>query len=59
VALANFYVFYTIPLTAAAALANPDNLTDLFPGLADPKNLIDTRLLSALIAALVWDAFFM
>lgn len=60
VALGNIYFFYTIPLTAVAALANPDNLTNLFPGLADPNNdrLLNTKLLSALIAALIWDAFF-
>jgi hypothetical protein len=61
VALGNIYFFYTIPLTAVAALANPDNLTTLFPNLADPNSdrVLDTKLLSSLIAALIWDAFFM
>lgn len=58
-ALGNIYFFYTIPLTSAAAYANSENLSSLFPGLRDFKSSVFTAdLLSALVGALIWAAFF-
>ena len=60
-ALGNIYFFYTIPLTAAAAFANSENLTELFPRLEQIKQgegMLNAELLSSLLAALIWALFF-
>ena len=50
---------YQIPLTSAAAYANSENLSSLFPGLRAFKDgFLTADLLSALVGALIWALFF-
>jgi len=55
------FIFYTIPLTAAAKLANPEDLGNLLPkldGVSDEKAGELTMLLSGLLTAGIWSSFF-
>jgi len=55
------FVFYTIPLTAASKLANPEDLGNLIPkldGVSDERAVEITLLLSGLITAGIWSLFF-
>lgn len=58
--LATIYVFYTVPLTAAAGLASPDNLTEIFPRLGDlvDNNVFFNKILSGIVPALLFTLFF-
>ena len=59
--LGTIFVFYTIPLTAASKLATPDDLLSLFPeidGVSDERLYDLTVLLSGLLTAAIWSAFF-
>ena len=55
------FIFYTIPLTAASKLANPEDLGELIPkleGVSDERSVEITLLLSGLITAGIWSLFF-
>lgn len=55
------FVFYTIPLTAASQLANPEDLGNLIPkldGVSDERAVEITLLLSGFITAGIWSLFF-
>jgi len=55
------FVFYTIPLTAASKLANPEDLGRFLPklnGVSDERALELTVLLSGFLTAGIWSAFF-
>lgn len=61
VLLGTIFVFYTIPLTAASKLATPDDLFSLFPevdGISDERLYDITVLLSGILTAAIWSAFF-
>ena len=62
VMLAVIYIFYTIPLTTAAQLANYAQLDSLFPKVAEWTNsnfgFNVTHLLSGLISAIIFTTFF-
>ena len=56
-----FFVFYTVPLTLASQLVDPDSVGRLFPeaaSLAKDKSVEITLLLSGLTTALIWSGFF-
>lgn len=55
------YTFYTIPLTAAAQLVDPQELDAIIPsvkGIEERDRLRLTLLLAGLITALIWSIFF-
>jgi hypothetical protein len=55
------YVFYTVPLTLASQLVDPQALEKIVPGaaeLAAEKGIQITLLLSGLITAMIWSSFF-
>lgn len=61
VLLVLIYVFYTVPLTLASQLVNPESLSNIFPNataFAEEKGIHITLLLSGLITALIWSGFF-
>jgi hypothetical protein len=61
VLLGAVFIFYTIPLTAAAKLAKPDDLFSLIPeidGVSDENLKEMTMLLSGLLTAGIWSTFF-
>jgi len=60
--LATIYVFYTVPLAAAAALVDPESLDELFPGFGnvseDWGGVEFTSLISGFMTALIQSSFF-
>ena len=59
--LAFFYVFYTIPITAAQSLVAPENLQRTLPGLHEwlsNSKYFSAEIMSGLVAALLYTSFF-
>jgi hypothetical protein len=58
--LACIFIFYTLPLTFAAALVAPEKLNNLFPGIKDAaeNSLVLSNLLSGIMPAAFYSLFF-
>ena len=59
--LGGIYFFYTIPLTLASSIVDSETLDEIFPRLAEwaeARNIQITQLVSGMLSALIWSAFF-